>query len=132
MSKSKTVNGKLGKVKAKFCSERNPPIDGEIVPVLITGLIADTGIPLEVKKAMVGQVFNTIFTRKQVVDHYPDVARSLPEGCRLAYAMDIVDAFLALDQKDAAERLLKVTVGELDMCVIDYAAFQTLDIEQIA
>ena len=91
---------------------------GKWQDVKITGLGKDEGTPLEVRTALIGLTIPTIFT-KEAIEKQTGTTFPIPDGSRLAYAADIINALNSTGKHKEAEQLRAVAQGSLDMYVVD-------------
>lgn len=82
--------------------------------VLITGVGKDEDTPLEVRTALVGLTIPTIFT-KETVEEQIGVDIQIPEGLRLAYCTDVIDALKSARKREEARLLVEKFDNPLDL-----------------
>ncbi len=86
--------------------------------VKITGLGKDEDTPLEIRAALVGLNIPTIFT-KESIEKQTGATFPIPNGSRLAYADDVIDALKSAGKHREAEQLRAIAKSSLDMYVVD-------------
>ncbi|MBX4198259.1 hypothetical protein KW782_02890 [Candidatus Parcubacteria bacterium] len=94
-------------------------VRGKRQMILVTALGKDEQTPLVVRQALRGMKISTIFTKEQLGVDLPEV----PEGSRLAYASEVIEALEADGEDEAAESLRILAGNELDMYVFEPTSF---------
>ena len=72
----------------------------------------------DVTKSLVGLVIPTIFT-KEGIEEQTGATFPIPEGSRLAYAPDVIEALNSAGGDEAAKQLKAIAPNPLDMYVIE-------------
>lgn len=90
--------------------------------VKITEVGKSEDTPLDVRKSLVGLTIPTIFTKEQI-EAYAD-EEFLPEGSRLAYSQDVIEALKSAGKDEAAKQLENVAPDYLDMYVLEREIYE--------
>jgi hypothetical protein len=72
--------------------------EGHKRDVLITQAVSDGSVPSHIRNEMVGLTISTVFDPEQC-------SRKAPEGSRVAYLVDVLDALCAAGKSEAADEL---------------------------
>ena len=91
---------------------------GEWEKIRVVGIGTDEKTPLEVRRSLVGLTIPTIFT-KQKIEEQVRITLPIPEGSRLAYSLDVINALRNVGKNDVAAQLETISPNYLDMYVFE-------------
>lgn len=97
---------------------------GERVPIRITQVDPDEDTPLPIRQALVGLVVSAIFTKQQLME--VGSFGHLPDGCRLAYAAELIELLRSAKFEAEACLLAQICPGNLDMYVFEPGTFEVV------
>ena len=92
--------------------------NGKWKDVKITKVSEDKDTPREVREALVGLVVPTIFSKSRI-EKETGTNWPIPEGSRLAYVPDVVNALKSAGKDREANQLERTASSPLDMYVIE-------------
>lgn len=117
-----TIHGSQGEVLAPFGSS-GFFITGKRRKVKVVKVGPSEDTPLIIREALVGLEISTIFTKKQIGQGFKEV----PNGSRLAYVEDVIDALLREDKREAAAALKVKAPLRFAMYVLEPGTFELVD-----
>src|SRR3989344_3803377 len=91
--------------------------------VKVTQIGPDENTPLEIRKSLVGLVIPTIFT-KESIEEQTGASFSIPEGSRLAYPIDVIEALNSAGKEEVARQFKELVPGQLDMYVLEKGIYE--------
>lgn len=99
-------------------------IRGRRVAIKVTGVGRDTNTPLTIRRALVGLEISTIFSWQQMPKA---TRRTIPEGSRLAYVMEVIERLRIAKKTGEADLLKEIAPGSFDLYVFEPEIFIVSD-----
>ena len=120
------IHGSDGEILVPFCTS-GTFIRGKRIGLLITGTSSDPKTPAVVKEALIGLPVDALFTREQIIEQCGKIfAETLPEGCLIASAEEVIAVLESANRYDAAHALKEIAPGDLDLYVFEKDTFRLL------
>ncbi len=94
--------------------------------VRITGVGKDEDVHLGVRSGLVGLIVPTIFT-KESIEEQTGLTLPIPKNSRLAYCIDVAEAFESYGKHKEAEQLKSCASNPLDMYTLEPDIYELLD-----
>jgi len=94
----------------------------EIVKIVAVGPDEDT--PLEIREALVGMCVDVIFTKEMIINQCGLKYNDLPEGCRIAYAEEVIRLLEDNKKYEASEILKRLAPSKFDLYVFEDGIYE--------
>ena len=99
---------------------------GKWQKICVTGVSPDKDTPLELRRSLVGLVIPTIFTKERI-EEQTGTSFPIPDGSRLSYSSDVIDALRSLGRNSEARQLESACPSPLDMYVFEKEIYELVN-----